>query len=235
MKLPTALAGALLLAPLLAQAGSVTVRTEAGTGFSTSAITGDATGDDMNGLRVTGTFVGGVTETLIFSERTDSVGSTAPGGFSVKVLGNTISPDAWRVTTASGTLATILLEGAPGDTVFDISPFSSFQVSTPGSRVGRPFSLPLSPLFDIVATYANEVRLTGDAPVGDLYEELLIDLSGFPDGGLTPDQELIFQADTDLAAAGADITPDPIPLPASLPLVVAGMCAFGLLRARREG
>ena len=193
------------------------------------------TGADMNGLRVTGTFVGGATETLIFSESVGPNGSTAPGGFFVSAFGNTFNDDAWRATTTSGTLATIRLEGAPGDTVFDIRYGGDRFSSTAGSFEGRPFSLRGNPSVDIVATYANEVRLTGDAPVGDLYEELLIDLSGLPDGGLLPGQVLEFGADTDNAAAGADITPDPVPLPASLPLVVAGMGALGLLRAWREG
>lgn len=218
--------------PLGAQAASVTVNLDPGTLFTTDQIGAfTTTGADMDGILVTGTFAGGATETLTFGGTGGSAGATGAGSFTVGLDGNSFS-DSWTVDVTSGLLTSVLIQGAPGDTIFDITT-SLAGGSTENSQSGRTFEETSNLTGAIVATYSNSVALTGDAPVGDLYESLFIDLAGLAGGGLSSTQTLAFRADTDNAAAGSSVVPA-IPLPASFPLILAGLGALGLTRKRRK-
>ncbi|WP_424964500.1 VPLPA-CTERM sorting domain-containing protein [Dinoroseobacter sp. S375] len=227
-----AAAAACFVLPLGAHAASVTVNLTPGTLFTTDAIGGFATtGGDMDGMLVTGTFAGGASETLTFNGTGGTAGSTGAGSFSVALNGNSFT-SSWSVNVSSGLLTSLQLQGAPGDTIFDVAT-SLAGGSTENSENGRTFEETSNLSGAIVATYSNNVALTGDAPVGDLYESLFIDLSGLAGGGLSSTQTLAFRADTDNAAAGSSVVPA-IPLPASFPLILAGLGALGLTRKRRK-
>ncbi|WP_424968993.1 VPLPA-CTERM sorting domain-containing protein [Dinoroseobacter sp. S76] len=232
MKKLLAAAAACFVLPLGAQAASVTVNLDPGTLFTTDAIGSFSTdGGDMDGMLVTGTFAGGGSETLTFNGTGGSAGSTGAGSFSLS-LGSDSFNGIWSVDVSSGLLTSVLIQGSPGDTVFDIAT-NLAGGSTENSASGRTFTETSDLTGAIDVTYSNAVALTGDPAVGDLYESLFIDLSGLSGGGLTTTQTLAFRADTDNAAAGSSVVPA-VPLPASFPLILAGLGALGLTRKRRK-
>lgn len=216
---------ALLACTGSAFAGSVAVNTNPGTLNVTTALTGFATsGDMMAGMTVVFTFddasvVNGVWATT----------GVAAGGVSLSaglsLVGDTFL-DPWTLTNTSGKgLVSVALDGAPGNTIFDIilDPFL-----TDGSARGKPFQVTSGlASYDIVATYSNLIALIGDAPLGDLYRNLFID---FGQMAFATGDVLQFLADTDNAALPDDIRPIPLPTTAGLGMV--GLLAISSRRRR---
>ncbi|MBW2117560.1 MAG: hypothetical protein JRH09_06505, partial [Deltaproteobacteria bacterium] len=159
---------------------SVTVNYNAGTTQQTTALTGYATtGALMDGMAVTAYYLGGGFETLYWADIDSDSGGVTGTGWSMRADGNTFNSGAWSLT-ASSAITGLYIDAGVGDTVFDTvySPYPG----TPGSARGRNFAVTTSGSGTIVATYIDQVALTGNAPIGDLYRYLDIqftDLGGW--------------------------------------------------------
>lgn len=216
-----AIASAISLVAMPAQAQTVTVNTIDGTLFETTELASFASdGVDLLGINVTAGFLDGTFETLNFADIPGG-GGVSGNGWALSFTGGTTFLDEWNLTIDAGTSLTgFSISGAPGDTVFDILDSGT---GTPGSALGAEFSLSSisDSSIDLDVTYSNLVALTGQAPVGDLFESVSVQFSsalGGIDGGF-----LDFIADTDNSATAGDVAAVPEPF-----TVVGAGLALGL-------
>lgn len=139
---------------------------------------------------------------------------------------HTGAPGIWNVIgDSSNPVTSIKFSGAPGRTIFDVMPGP--DEGTPGSAWGQAFqrnggSFP----GPVTGIYSNLVSITGQAAVGDLYEQLTINF----DGGLTSTYN--FWADTDNSPFGVPVTA--VPEPGTIGLMLAGIAGVSLLVRRRQ-
>ena len=200
-------------------------------------------GASMIGMKVTATFENGTSETLSWS----SINTTTWGvqktnttnGWSLFESGNTYY-DSWTLTSTSAAIQKIVLDGLPGDTVFDTShlteTFSSNgnQITYPiagtaGSMQGWTFSETGSSPYPntYTVTYSGAIYLKGenwaDSPVGDLYRYLTID---FGTTSFNAGSKLTFRADTDKMT--------PVPEPTTLLLFATGLAGLAAVGRHRR-
>lgn len=227
------LAGAVLTAGLgsAAQAATVSVTSDDTTPFSTTAIAAfDTTGADMDGMLITGAFAGLPGETLRFGVAGGDSGATEPGSFLITQGGDTYTGPFEVSVTGAGVLTALTFAGGPGDTVFDTVPTA--EVST-GSAMGSLF-MEMSALSGAIGvTFSNPVAVEPDAPAGDLYETMSLDLSGLDGGGLVAGQILSFLQDTDTLQNPGDIRPLVVPVPASGWILLGGIVALWIAGRKR--
>jgi PEP-CTERM motif len=223
-----ALIAAAAFAAISLPVAAQTVTFEPGTSFQTAQISGfQTTGADMVGMMVTlngglsaawGNLGGGKHGVIFGSVEISMIDGQHTGG-----------PGIWNVIgDSSNPVNSIKFAGAPGRTVFDA--ISAQDEGTPGSATGSPILVVGWNSFpgpgSVTGIYSNLVSITGQAPVGDLYEQLTINFSG----GLTG--TLDFKADTDNSPFGVPITA--VPEPGTIGMMLAGLAGVSLLVRRRQ-
>jgi hypothetical protein len=176
-----ALGAAALIAGAPLYASTVNIST-GGSPANVPALTGFQTdGNEMVGMAVTAAFTT-FTETLAWAATGANSGGVSGTGWSISVVGDTFNANAWSVQFDGGLLLTSLaFDGPSGLTVFDRTEPNQ---GTPGSAQGRDYSdnLPTSIIANV--TYSNAVGVGGATPVGDLWNNLLIDYSASLGGGV---------------------------------------------------
>ncbi len=199
-------------------AGSVIVVLDPGTTNVTTGIGPEViTGEDMAGMAVSVFYENGSFDTVPWVS--SGVGSRtghakSPRFFLEQRSDTRIRP--WTLTNVSPPptkggaglgITRVLIDAGPGNSIFDTTLGGLFGTS--GSGPGRTFEVPgiLTLPWDIVATYRDEVALTGQSAIGDLFRFLDIEFRN--EGGLPGLRSVFFFADTDGILIDGDITPEP--------------------------
>lgn len=225
-------------------AGTVTLDYQTGTLVPALKITEfSPDGASMIGMTVTAFFAGGDSETLAWASLGMTLGGVeSANGWSLSESGNTYF-NPWTLASTGAEIQKIVLDGLPGNTVFDIK-YKANAVAklglsgTTGSVVGWDFQvLPASSnnySGDITATYSNMVYLPIEKypihlgkPVGDVFRTLTIDFGTNSFGSSDTITKLTFRADTDKMIA-------PVPEPAALLLFATGLAGLAALGRRRR-
>jgi hypothetical protein len=206
------LAGAALAASAATLPAQI-IATDAGVPFVAAAVTAsDVTGSDMGGLLVTAFFTDGSSAAGAWGDLGAGLWGVTLPSFSLRLPGpaNTFGTPWIFLNTSGAGLTRLVLNGAPGGTVFDILAPNPI---TPGSAEGRAMELIGGDPFVTTATYRNLVGIGAALPLGDLYETL--DITFQAPVSLTA---IEFITDTDLVGR---VTQAPEP-------ATYGMLAFGL-------
>jgi hypothetical protein len=217
-----AAAGALLFAATSAQAlnfvedNSSPINIPGLAGFQT-------TGNDMGGLVVTATFGTIGADTAIWQALGGTSGQAVGNGWSLRVDVDTFSVDAWEFTydfDTTGRLLSLELDGDGNLTVFDRT---DPDPGTNGSASGRDWASGDFDTTDTVVTYSVPVGIGGNAPVGDLFQNVLIEFNV----DLSNLQSFLFSQDADNDSRIL------LPAPASLSLLGFGLIGLAAIRRRR--
>ena len=207
-----------------ANAAVINVTTDLSAPFiSGAAMAGSAqTGAEMAGMNVTAMFADGSSRSAVWGTTGPVAGSAvSAGNFSLSQSRNTYSFN-WTLENLYGSALTGLrINGLPGGTVFDAvaSPVLTFD-----SRGGRAYEDRSALAGAIAVTYARPVGVSGNAPLNDVFGEMLLDYTGLASGGLGSGQSLQFRSDTDTV----------VPVPGALPLALTGLAGMAWLGYRRK-
>lgn len=224
-------------------AGAQTNSFGGGAIVNADVLTGSSTnGSEMVGMNVSWTFAagGGSFSGAWANLGGGSFGVTGANNFSLTFGGaQDTFTDSWVLTNSNTQrLQSIRLNGAPGRTLFDcgwtgtacIGNGASSSFGTSGSFLG--FSLTTTGGTyggGVRGVYSNLVGLGGNAPVGDLFEQLDISFDGIMGAGST----YLFRADTDNSSF--DRPPPTItPEPSTWALMFVGLAAVGVAKRRRR-
>lgn len=185
-------------------------------------------GSDLIGMQVKAGFADGSTEMLSWQDMSTR-GSRKRGGVVGSKFSLVFEPGAWTLNSASR-LTSLMLDAGSGNAFFDIlkGKKSGTDGDTYSTGVGSPYEvLGGDDLFgEIIATYTNAIYFRGIARGTDLFQKLSVDYSGLTGGGLLG--TTLFKTDIDQLEVDGDLST--IPLPAGLPLMLAGLGALAVLR-----
>jgi len=237
---------AALLAVLSAAAAPVSAQTNSfapGGQVNSPTLTGFQTnGNEMLGMQVTIDVAGGGLLSTAWANLGGGVcGGSFANGFQVTLGCNTDSfSGTWSVVgAANARINSLRFNGAPGRTLFDCG----WQGQTCASNgAGGPEGTPTSSNGVTLETiaggtfggtvngfYTNLVSVGGNAPVGDLYEQLTIQFVGALGAGGTYN----FRADTDNSSFDAP-PPTIVPEPSTYALMFSGLVGIGVMARRRR-
>ena len=180
----------LFTASLSANAGLITEEYTDGFQYDISALeTFSTAGAEMVGMEITAIHVGGTQETLVWQQVAGSTYGVAGLGWSFEFSGATTYSSVFTLLSSTADLATLIINGRPGSTLFDVER----GASTPNSARGRgPQVNANNTLADVNFNYTDIVSFDGTA-YGDLFSRLEISFSG----GFGQNSELSFITDTD--------------------------------------
>jgi hypothetical protein len=230
MRKTVAVLGTLVAMGAVAGAASAqTYAVDPGTQYSTAAMAGFSTyGEHMAGMVVTGYDGSGTMFTGTWG-LTGGVWGVTTSLFSLVLNPNGDTWDTpWTLSATGGNLFRVVLSGAPGNTVFDRS---SPSPGTPGSASGKDFQFyGTTDLWSTLVTYRNQVAVGGTL-YGDLFETMDVQ---FRTNALMAGTNLRFIQDTDNAATGSPIIPDPTVVPEPITMALLGTGLAGIAAARRR-
>lgn len=208
----------------------------AGISYNTTGVAAFTTGgDEMDGMSVTAVYSTGGSETTSYNDVIgDDFGSAVGNGWSLSFFGSSTFGSDWTLESSSVSISQLIIDGQPGDTLFDY--LLEYQL-TPGSASGGPGN-PAGPdnvdstdgSISADFSYSNQVSLKGIF-YGDLFTTLTISF----DGPLTSNNTFKFITDTDNVKISGDIKPtNPIPEPGVLALLSAGLIGMIGLQRRKK-
>ncbi len=185
-----------------------------------------ATGASIVGSIIKATYVDGTSEELTWEQTGRWTGGVS-GGFITMSLER-----AFFAMETTKRLATLMFDAAAGGALFDITKYG-----TVGSKWGYRFreytDNGIAPLTgEIGVRYSGLVVVDGDTNQSSTYRRMLVDYTGTEGGGALGYTEFNSDLD-DLAFDGDLVDLTPVPLPASLPLLLGGFAGLGLLRRRK--
>ena len=185
----------------------------------------------MDGMEVTATFFDGFTETILWADTGATSGAASGTNWSLSESGDTYG-GIWSLShTRSSGMTGLLIDAGKGDTVYDVGS----SASTLGSASGWTFQATggSANSLNLLATYRDQVALSGDSPVGDLWRFLELDFQNIP---LASGATLTYITDTDNIKFAGDIQPIPEPSTLIIWSLLAGIgVAFGWRRRRKAG
>ena len=239
---------AAVLAVLSAAAAPVAAQTNSfapGAQVNSPMLTGFQTrGDEMVGMQVTIDVAGGGLLSTAWAILGGGLcGGSFGNGFRVTLgCASDSFTGTWSVVGATTErINSVRFNGAPGRTLFDCgwtgqacSPIGQngggTLAGTPGSSDGWTLES-LGGTFGgtVNGFYTNRVSVGGNAPVGDLYEQLTIQFVGVLGAGNTYN----FRADTDNSSFDAP-PPTILPEPSTYALMFSGLIGIGVMARRRR-
>ena len=228
------IAAAMFCAALSGAQAATLVNVETFDGLAQETVNGIRTatttyGSDLGGMSLMARFADGSSEQLTWGadDPQNSVWGRASGaGISIAA-----GWDGFELSTTRLLTGLSMHAGAIGS-LFDISREQGTAGDTPTSLIGFPLEFVANDLLDgtVTATYSGIVNLAGQAARGDLYTDMQINFSQVAAGGLLG--AVRFYTDLDTLADAGDLSPAAVPLPASLPLLLAALGGIALIRRK---
>jgi hypothetical protein len=200
-------------------------------------------GNEVAGMQVTATFLGGTTETVTWGATGAGSGGVTGTGWTLNQAGDTFS-QPWTLTNGGTPITSLVLNAIPGNGVFDLENLNNAPNNgTPGSSNGTTFRT-LSGQAPTSFNYSVPI----DISVGDLFGTLSLGYGNGFTGTMT------YLADMDSGTTDDPVKPAPVnpapnqppkptpsqppkppgnsvPTPAMLPAMLG--FAWGVLRKRK--
>ena len=145
----------------------------------------------------------------------------------------------WSLDNLTSGLTRLVFEAANTNTAFDRAwGFLGLAEGTPGSNIGNDMDVYRCTLivvcqdrWNTVVTYRNEIGVTPNAPVGDLFSQMDVTFGTAIGTGRGIEANFIFDTDWVNKSGAGVVTPDP----STYALMTAGLVGlFGVARRRRQ-
>ncbi len=234
----------LLLGSASAQAQAVFE--DPGTAYKTVAVTGSALSGDLVGATVTWSYVGGATESAIWSNLDGFYHGVRLNGFELLVANPTASSQAtlfgpgWlaRHFNSGKAISSITIQARGTSAAFDChftggacTTELGTAMGTVGSGNGFTFKQTTF-VQNVSSVYSNKVGLGTQEPVGDLFEQLTIQIGG---NGLGRNANLMFGLNVDKTTSPLTLAQTPVvPEAEGWAMAAAGLLTLGLLAGGRR-
>jgi hypothetical protein len=192
-------------------------------------------GVDLAGMLVTASYTDGSSEFLTWEAYDEwTLGGATGNNFDISF--------GWEYfeLTATKKLSSLLLQAGTSSSIFDMSTAVEGDAgNTPSTYIGFPFEIITGEellVGTVTATYSGIVNIAGQQAFGDAYTNLYIDFSNVGAEGLLG--SIAFSGDLDTLAVAGDLTSlaviTPVPIPATLPMLLSALGGLGLLGARKK-
>lgn len=217
-------------------AATINLMTNAGAVQQTSMVDNFlVNANQLAGMNVQALFSDGSMESLIWTDMGGATGGVTGTNWSMTATGNALN-SVTLTNNRAESLVEFLMDGGPGDGVFDIGAPAFTATRTPNTNIGNSFQVNSEPedlTYNVV--YFDPVRINMLPPNGDIFRSLRVGITGGASigGGLGSGDVLRWNTDMDALSIAGDIRP--VPAPTTLALLLGGLGSGALIRRRRRG